>query len=190
MNAGKQYKSNHIYKKGVLLFFAIIFIGTCSTIGRCEDFIRIYYWGNELDLFAGETVRDFEHLYNGTNGKPKIKVVMGQSASLNKTDDPQRLLCAVAGGDPPDVVFFDRFAVAQWASRGAFRCLQDFYERDLKENPDDPLTLKEEYFFPPCWQESQYQGKLYAIPCDTDNRGLYYNLDLLEKYAEQLKTIG
>lgn len=155
-----------------------------------DDEVRLYYWGNEMDFFAGEVVRDFEYLYDGVKNKPKIKVVMGQSASLNKTDDPQRLLCAVAGGDPPDVVFFDRFAVAEWASRGAFLCLQEFYESDLRERPDDPYTLREEYFFPPCWAESQYEGKLYAIPCDTDNRALYYNIDLLEKYAEQLKAIG
>jgi len=176
--------------KGYILLLIFISIVSSTKNVHCEKTVRLYYWGNELDLFAGETVRDFEHLYNGTEGRPKIKVVMGQSASLNKTDDPQRLLCAVAGGDPPDVVFFDRFAVAQWASRGAFRSLQEFYERDLREKPDDPLTLKEEYFFPPCWKESQYNGKLYAIPCDTDNRALYYNLDLLEKYAEQLKSIG
>ncbi len=170
----------------VLLFLALFPL----YVSYSEEEVRLYYWGNELDFFAGEVIRDFERHYDGVKNKPKIRVVMGQSASINKTDDPQRLLCAVAGGDPPDVVFFDRFAVAEWASRGAFLCLQEFYERDLRERPDDPLTLREEYFFKPCWEESHYNGKLYAIPCDTDNRALYYNIDLLEKYAEQLKAIG
>ncbi len=175
--------------KRCLLFFGWLIIAPFMLV-HPEEEVTLYYWGNELDFFSSEVVRDFEHLYDGVKNKPKIRVVMGQSASINKTDDPQRLLCAVAGGDPPDVVFFDRFAVAEWASRGAFLCLQEFYERDLREKPDDPYTLREEYFFKPCWEESHYNGKLYAIPCDTDNRALYYNIDLLEKYAEQLKAIG
>lgn len=179
-----------LYFRSITIFVYLIVLLTVQSFLSSEEVVRLYYWGNEMDFFAGEAVRDFEQLYDGVKNKPKIKVVMGQSASLNKTDDPQRLLCAVAGGDPPDVVFFDRFAVAEWASRGAFLCLQDFYERDLRERPDDPFTLREEYFFKPCWEESHYNGKLYAIPCDTDNRALYYNIDLLEKYAEQLKAIG
>lgn len=186
-------KVNLLQEKNILLDFRLVLLFLIlfpMCISYSEEEVRLYYWGNELDFFAGEVVRDFERLYDGVKNKPKIRVVMGQSASINKTDDPQRLLCAVAGGDPPDVVFFDRFAVAEWASRGAFLCLQEFYERDLRERPDDPLTLREEYFFKPCWEESHYNGKLYAIPCDTDNRALYYNIDLLEKYAEQLKAIG
>jgi multiple sugar transport system permease protein len=100
------------------------------------------------------------------------------------------LLTAIAGGSPPDLVWFDRFAVGEWAARGAFKSLQPFYEKDLKEKPDDPLTLRKELFYDPCWVEANYEGNLYAIPAITDNRCLYYNIDLLEKYSSQLIPIG
>ena len=152
--------------------------------------VTLYYWGNEQDLLALDQITDFEALHNGQDGKPRIRVISAQSASINKTGDPQRLLCAVAGGDPPDVVWFDRFAVGEWAARGAFRSLQDFLERDLAERPDDPMTLHPERFFPPCWQESLYNGELFGVPSDTDNRALYYNLDILEKYQDELIPAG
>src|SRR5690606_27759900 len=104
--------------------------------------------------------------------------------------DPQRLMCAVAGGDPPDVVWFDRFAVGEWASRGVFLPLQEYLDADLRERPDDPFTLRPEQFFDACWEESQYQGTLYAIPENTDNRALYYNQDLLDKHAAELIAAG
>jgi len=152
--------------------------------------ITIYYWGNEADSLALDQLQDFETAHDGSDGKPAIKVIMGQSATFNKTDDPQRLLTAVAGGDPPDVVWFDRFAVGEWALRGAFQPLQPFLDRDLKERPDDPLTLRREQFFQACWDEACFNGQLYAMPSETDNRALYYNMDILEKYAAQLIPLG
>jgi len=154
------------------------------------DTVTIYYWGSENDALALDQIQDFESLHNGSDGRPAINVIMGQSATINKTDDPQRLLTAVAGGDPPDVVWFDRFAVGEWAGRGAFQSLQPFLERDQQTCPDDPFTLSEEQFFTPCWAEANYRGELFAVPSVTDNRILYYNLDALEKFAPELIAAG
>lgn len=156
-----------------------------------QDPITLYYWAvTENDALALDVVKDFERLHDGSNGERPIKVVMGQSASVNKTNDPQRLLCGIAGGDPPDVVDFDRFAVGEWAARGTFENLQAFYERDLAESSADPYTLRQEMFYDPCWAEANYDGSLFAIPSSTDNRVLFYNLDLMEKHAERLIAAG
>lgn len=152
--------------------------------------VTIYYWGNEGDVLAADQIQGFESRHDGSDGKPAIKVIMAQSASINKTTDPQRLLCGIAGGDPPDVVWFDRFAVGEWASKGAFMSLQEFLERDQRERPNDSFTLYEEQFYAPCWAEACYNGALYAVPTDTDNRAMYYNLDLFEKHAEELIRAG
>ncbi len=179
-----------------LPWLATLALGAAAWLGGpavAEDAaepVTLYFWGNELDIFVPEVLRDFEAIHDGTGGRPRIHVVMGQSATVNKTDDPQRLLCAVAGGDPPDVVWFDRFAVGEWAARGAFLCLQDLYERDLVEAANDPYTFRQEQFFEPCWQESMYNGRLYGIPSDTDNRALYYSKSLLRKYARELIAAG
>jgi multiple sugar transport system permease protein len=162
----------------------------CGATAFATDTVTLYYWGSETDTLALDQIQDFESLHDGRDGTPAMKVIMGQSATINKTDDPQRLLTAVAGGGPPDVVWYDRFAVGEWAARGAFQSLQPFLEEDWKERPDDPFTFYPEQFYPPCWAEANYNGELYAVPADTDNRALYYNQDILEKYAAQLIPIG
>ncbi len=177
---------------------SLVIVGACLFTGVCglavgapeEASITLYYWGNEGDTLAPDLLQGFEAMHDGSDGQPAIRVIMGQSASVNRTDDPQRLLCAVAGGEPPDVVFFDRFAVGEWAARGAFRSLQDLYDRDIETGTQDPFTLREGDFYPPCWAEACYDGELFAVPLETDNRALYYNTDLLEKHGDALIAAG
>ena len=170
----------------VLTITGLVFIPSFSS----ADPVHLYFWGNELDLLSVDLIRDFEDIYDGSDGKPHIRVTVGQSAMINRTNDPQRLLCAIAGGNPPDVVWFDRFAVSEWAARNAFMSLENFVEEDLRENPNAPYTLDPETFYTPCWQESLYKGELFGIPADTDNRALYYNQDLLDRYADELIAAG
>jgi ABC-type sugar transport system permease subunit/ABC-type glycerol-3-phosphate transport system substrate-binding protein len=85
--------------------------------------------------------------------------------------DPQKLMCGIAGGSPPDVIYQDRFAVGGWAARDAFLKLDTYVANSKFIHPAD--------YYPACWQEASYQGHVYAIPVGTDNRALYYNKDLL-----------
>ncbi|HEY4283517.1 MAG TPA: hypothetical protein VGM62_10680, partial [Chthoniobacterales bacterium] len=51
---------------------------------------------------------------------PIYRIVTGQNASRDQTADPTRFLVSVAGGAPPDLIRFDRYAIGEWAARGAF----------------------------------------------------------------------
>lgn len=82
-----------------------------------------------------DAVREFEFLsrqrHEETGGAyPIYRVVAGQHASRNQVEDPTRFLLSLVGGEPPDVIFFDRFAISEWASRGAFTPLDDYLNRD------------------------------------------------------------
>jgi len=178
--------ANRYLLPAFLTFFAV----THSALAAEPETVTLYYWGTENDTLALDTLQDFESKHDGSDGKPRIKIIMGQSASFDRTGDPQRLVCGIAGGDPPDVVNFDRFAVGEWASRGAFVSLQSYYDRDMAAHPDDPLTVNKDHYYVPCWEEANYKGELFAVPDDTDNRALYYNLDVLEKYADKLIPAG
>lgn len=85
--------------------------------------------------------------------------------------DPQKLMCAIAGGRPPDVIYQDRFAVGGWAARDAFMKLDDLVAKSD--------VIRPENYYAPCWSEACYEGSVYAIPVGTDNRALYYNKDAL-----------
>ncbi|MGD0089650.1 MAG: extracellular solute-binding protein [Planctomycetota bacterium] len=146
--------------------------------------VELQYWTNPYEMRAMAEI--FEQ-YQQEN--PRVKVVIGQSAARNMNDDPQRVLCAIVGGDPPDIIVWGRHALAEWAARGAFLALDDeipgvtgpggFVAEDRRAG--DPDAIREENYYRPCWEEACYQGKLYCVPIGTDDRALYYNKDMLIK---------
>jgi len=102
-------------------------------------------------------------------GESGLKVV----ASVYGTNmDPQKLMCGIAGGSPPDVIYQDRFAVGGWAARDAFLPLDPYLAKSS--------VIRKEDFYPAAWDEACYKGKVYAIPIGTDDRALYYNRDHLK----------
>ena len=92
--------------------------------------------------------------------------------------NPQKLMTAIVGGVPPDLVQQDRFTIGDWASRDAFRPLDDLLQADARSH--DPLAIREKDYVPATWTETVYQGHVYAIPNDTDDRR-----PLLQPYAVQ-----
>lgn len=87
--------------------------------------------------------------------------------------NPQKLMTAIVGRVPPDVVDQDRFTVGDWASRGAFLPLNDLLAKDAKSG--SPYAIRQSDYVPATWAEAVYQGKVYAIPNSTDDRVLFYN---------------
>jgi ABC-type glycerol-3-phosphate transport system substrate-binding protein len=115
---------------GVLLLAALTWWTIESaTTGTIDGRQTIVFWGgNQFGEDIYSVVHDFEQRYVGPDGEPMYKVVMGTAVARNLTGDAQRLMCAVAGGVPPDVVYFDRFATGEWAGRGALTDLRPFLE--------------------------------------------------------------
>ena len=108
----------------------------------------LYWLYPKSDQVAGKNTTEITIWFNGPiEGRqldavdafqrryPQYRVVLGSSAARTGLDgegNPQRLMCGIAGGVPPDVVEYDRFAICQWAGRGAFLDLNPLIERDLK----------------------------------------------------------
>jgi multiple sugar transport system permease protein/multiple sugar transport system substrate-binding protein len=122
---------------------------------------------------AGDAVRVAVEEFERRN--PQYDVLLGTASVRDATADPTRFLLGVAGGAPPDLIHFDRFAVVEWASRGAFADLTPFIEADR----DRPDGIRPENFYRPPWQEGSYGGKVYAVPITVDTRALYYSRDAL-----------
>lgn len=106
---------------------------------------------------------------------PEIRLVISTAGGRM---DEQKLMCAIAGGSPPDVINQDRFSVGGWAARGAFMPLDDFI---AAQEPGDPLAVTPKDYYPACWNEAVYEGKAYAVPNTTDDRVLFYNEDILRR---------
>ncbi len=149
----------------------------------------IVFWGAQQlgeDIYA--VVNQFEHLPENLDpktGKPRYKVVLGTATSPDITGDAQRLLCAVAGEVPPDVVWFDRFAIGEWAGRDALENLLPYIKA---QKPDDPNRFNLDEYYNWAIQETSYrppgstdEAGIYGIPLDVDMRVLYCNADLLRQ---------
>jgi multiple sugar transport system permease protein len=147
------------------------------------DRIEITYTGpgGEYATAMAEVIRAFENKtkleHQKDPTKPWYRVVTGQTAAKDQTADPTRFIVSVAGGSPPDVIMFDRFAISEWASRGVFEPLDDYLSKDTAaHHPDE---IKPDSFYKACWDEGRYNNRQYGIPHTTDDRALYYNKDQL-----------
>lgn len=100
--------------------------------------------------------------------------------------DPQKLMTSIVGNVAPDVINQDRFTLADWASKHAFRSLDDLLARDV----NDPLCPKKDQYYPAPWNEAIYDGKIYGIPTGADDRVLYYNKKLFRESADKLRAAG
>jgi multiple sugar transport system substrate-binding protein len=103
---------------------------------------------------------------------PDIKINRTYIAQDQGTQANQKLLTAIAGGNPPDIYKFDRFIVAQFAAQGFLTDLTDLANK---------AGVKQDDYYPFAWEEANYKGKLYALPYDTDTRALWYNKDIFKE---------
>jgi ABC-type glycerol-3-phosphate transport system substrate-binding protein len=125
-----------------VLLAALVWLTIVQTSDRAPDGrTEIVAWG--INYF-GEDVYALVHRFEREN--PQYKVVISASAERDSTSDGQRLLCAIAGGVPPDVVFFSRFATGEWASRGALLDLRPMLVAQPKDDPQR-IDLSEYYDF-------------------------------------------
>ncbi len=124
-------------------------------------------------------IREFER----RNPDVRVRILSMGAGQM----DPQKLMTSIVGNVAPDVINQDRFTIADWASRGAFRSLDDLIERDKDK---DPLTPKFEDYYEAPWKEAMYDGKIYAIPTGADNRILYWNRKIFREQSAELTAAG
>ncbi len=153
-----------IYSRTALLLAVVLLF---SLSARAEK-IRLVVWG----LQSGKETAGLDaQIAAFEKDNPDIDVsnlAMG-AGNMN----PQKLMTAIVGGVPPDVISQDRFTVGDWASRDTFLPLDDFLARE-----SGPESVQRANFYDAAWKEAEYKGKVYAIPSGIDDRMLLYNKKL------------
>lgn len=171
----------------VLLLVALWWLYPPRQLGAAprSDVIEITYMGPAGPLAGpmSDVIRAFETQsekdHEADPSKPIYRVISGQNAAPNQVSDPTRFLVSVAGNAPPDVIEFDRYAVAEWAARGGFVPLDSYIAADVAAK--HPLAIDPEAYFPAAWNEAKYGDKVFGIPFGIDDRALVYNRDLLRR---------
>lgn len=124
-------------------------------------------------------LREFER----RNPDLNVRILSMGAGRMN----PQKLMTSIVGNVAPDVIVQDRFTIGDWASRGAFRELDDLIKRD---RGSDPFCPTPEQYYPAVWDEASFRGKVYAVPMAADDRVLYWNRTVFREKGAALRAAG
>jgi len=143
----------------VLVLGITVFMGTAANAAK-QVTIRLWHGFNawEIKHLEDEIVNRFypDH--------PNIRVKTLAPIS------PEKMLTAVAGGNPPEVViFWGPTPIGAWVRMGAVECIDDQIKRS---------KLDLGVFVPAGLKWCRYKGKYYALPFVLFNSSLYWNKDL------------
>ncbi|GAB3399819.1 ABC transporter substrate-binding protein [Schumannella luteola] len=117
--------------------------------------------------------------FNDSQSKYEVKYVAQEIVE-------EKLLTAIAGGQVPDLVLWDRYATALYAPKKALMPIDDLVKKD---------KVDMDAFYSPAVDELTVGDKLYGLPLLVDNRSLFYNKKMLADAGveppttwEELKT--
>src|SRR5882724_8757951 len=117
-----------------------------ATQGGREPIVFWAGWMIGDDIYGA--IDRFERLH------PEYRVIATTGTAQDATGDAQRLLSAIAGGVPPDVVFFDRFAIGEWAAKHALEDLTPYIE---SQDAGDPYRVDLTDYYPWAVEEASYR---------------------------------
>jgi ABC-type sugar transport system permease subunit/ABC-type glycerol-3-phosphate transport system substrate-binding protein len=143
---------------------------------------EVVFWGLSLGPDSkgqDALIREFER----RNPDLKVKLLSMGAGRM----DPQKLMTSIVGNVAPDCINQDRFTISDWASRGAFKSLDEYMQQDQGK---DPLCPTKDQYYPATWAEASYGGKVYAVPTGADNRILYWNRRIFKEKAKELTAAG
>jgi len=147
-------------------FAAVAAVGLLMACGPAKP-VPLTFWTSHTPPDS-DTLKAMTDTWNKANASIQVQFVQVPGSET----DVAKLMTAVRGGTGPDVYFLDRFTVAQRAAAGVLTDLTD-----LVKKADPNMASK---YVPFAWQETQFKGKTYALPFDTDSRALFYNKDMIK----------
>jgi len=132
----------------------------------------IVFWGA-----SGDSAPPQQKIVDAfTAEHPGVRITVNE-VPVSSTDAATSVITAVRGGTAPDVWWVDRFTVVQYAALGLLE-------------PLTPLLAQydgtDQAEFTSAWldfaiAEVTYDGQIYALPTETDSRGLFYNKTVLRE---------
>lgn len=175
-------KSRRLLGAAAALAAAALVLTGCSSgssaTGGSGGRQEVTMWGS----WSGDQVDQIDQMTAAFNKSQKRYTVKYVPQELVE----QKLLTAIAGGQVPDLVLWDRYQTSLYAPKGALQSIDDRVEAD-------DVDTKE--FYPQALSEMRSGGKLYGLPLLVDNRSLVYNQKLFDeagltppKTWDELKT--
>jgi len=160
----------------VFLFVLVVSVSLIfSTLALGKTVVIVWGLNDAVPGGGREMVREFNRTHPDIEIKAQAQVIggSGTTASIGVTPETmQKLMTAVAAGNPPDVYYMDRFVVAGYAARNVLTPLDEFVKKS-NFNPNN--------YFKVCIDEAKFNGHLYALPFGTDDRIFYWNKEVFRE---------
>jgi ABC-type glycerol-3-phosphate transport system substrate-binding protein len=129
---------------------------------------KIIYW-EKWTGFEGEAMGRVVKLFNErqrerAKREPGYRPIEVKQVTVSKID--QKLMVAIAGGNPPDVSGSISFWLPSFVDKGALVDITDRLER---------AGLAHDHFSPAFYELGEYRGRMWATPTTPSGLALYYN---------------
>jgi multiple sugar transport system substrate-binding protein len=136
--------------------------------------IKLTYW-EKWNGFEGEAMERVVQLFNQrqrqrADREPGYRPIEVRQVTISKWE--QKLLVAIAGGNPPDLAGTISFLLPAYVDKGAVLDLTD----RLKGS-----GLDESHFAPAYYELGRYRGRVYALPTTPGALALHYNRALFRE---------
>ncbi|NEG90336.1 ABC transporter substrate-binding protein [Bifidobacterium aerophilum] len=162
-NISKIMQATALTLAGAMLFAGCGSADTAST-GTNDGKQTVTMWGS----WSGDQIAQINQMtkkFNESQSKYEVTYVAQEQVE-------QKLLTAIAGGQVPDLVMWDRYQTALYAPKGAIQPIDDFVAKD---------GVDLDSFYPQAITEMKSGDKLYGLPLLVDVRSLAYNVDMFNK---------
>jgi multiple sugar transport system substrate-binding protein len=160
-------------KKALLLSMTL---ALAMAMGLAAAPTQITFWTTFTPPFS-DYLQKMTDAFNASHTNVQAKLVQVPGAET----DVSKLMTAVRSGTGPDVYMLDRFTTAERAAAGVLTDLSPYIKK-----ADPKMASK---YLPFAWAESQFQGKSWSLPFDTDTRALYYRKDLLKAAGVDISVL-
>lgn len=156
-------------KKFAAICTSIMLVASLAACGSGESTGSDSAGPQEITLWGSWSGSQIDQLnkqldsYNKSQDKYKVKYVMQEKVE-------EKLLTGIAGGEMPDIVLWDRYQTALYASKGILQPIDELVSKD---------QVKMDDFYSEAVKEMTFDNKLYGIPLLVDTRILFYNKELM-----------
>lgn len=150
-----------MYKKILVLILSFILMISYTSYSYSKVTIR---WWGIVGGPQGEALKALANKYMKLNPEVTIEIREG---TLGLTD-VAAFLAAISAKQTPELLYWDRFTVAEFAARGAFMPLDEFIASSKF------IKTKDMYAY--ALKEASFKGRIYAVPHDAATHGLAINM--------------
>ncbi|MEH1842014.1 MAG: ABC transporter substrate-binding protein [Nostoc sp.] len=150
----------------IVIILSIFFIlyGCQETVQKKERVIHLNLWQSINPPANRDVFNKLVNKFNQTHTDIQVESIFVGQPQLPK------ILTAVVGNVPPDILSFDSQLTGQFMELGAIRPLEEWLEK---------FPLKSE-ISPNLWEELKLDGHLWSIPLSTSNVGIFYRPKLFQ----------